>query len=213
MELQLAIDLLNKEDAAELANKVKDHVDIVEIGTPIVINEGLPAVQHLNDNVDGVKVLADLKIMDAADYEVSQAVKFGADIVTILGVAEDASIKSAVDEAHKHGKQLLVDMIAVQDLEKRAKDLDDLGADYIAVHTGYDLQAEGQSPLESLRKVKSVISNSKVAVAGGIKPDTIKDIVSENPDLIIVGGGIANADDPVEAAKQCRDIVDAHTNA
>ncbi|MEB7385878.1 3-hexulose-6-phosphate synthase [Staphylococcus xylosus] len=213
MELQLAIDLLNKEDAAELANKVKDYVDIVEIGTPIVINEGLPAVQHLNDNVDGVKVLADLKIMDAADYEVSQAVKFGADIVTILGVAEDASIKAAVDEAHKHGKQLLVDMIAVQDLEKRAKDLDDLGADYIAVHTGYDLQAEGQSPLESLRKVKSVISNSKVAVAGGIKPDTIKDIVAENPDLIIVGGGIANADDPVEAAKQCRDIVDAHTNA
>ena len=213
MELQLAIDLLNKEDAAELANKVKDYVDIVEIGTPIVINEGLPAVQHLNDNIDGVKVLADLKIMDAADYEVSQAVKFGADIVTILGVAEDASIKAAVDEAHKHGKQLLVDMIAVQDLEKRAKDLDDLGADYIAVHTGYDLQAEGQSPLESLRKVKSVISNSKVAVAGGIKPDTIKDIVAENPDLIIVGGGIANADDPVEAAKQCRDIVDAHTKA
>ncbi|EJY96244.1 3-hexulose-6-phosphate synthase [Staphylococcus arlettae] len=213
MELQLAIDLLNKEEAAELANKVKDYVDIVEIGTPIVINEGLPSVQHLNDNVDGVKVLADLKIMDAADYEVSQAVKFGADVVTILGVAEDASIKAAVDEAHKHGKQLLVDMIAVQDLEKRAKDLDDLGADYIAVHTGYDLQAEGQSPLESLRKVKSVISNSKVAVAGGIKPDTIKDIVSENPDLIIVGGGIANADDPVEAAKQCRDIVDAHTNA
>ncbi|MCE5049018.1 3-hexulose-6-phosphate synthase, partial [Staphylococcus equorum] len=203
MELQLAIDLLNKEDATELANKVKDYVDIVEIGTPIVINEGLPAVQHLNDNIDGVKVLADLKIMDAADYEVSQAVKFGADVVTILGVAEDASIKAAVDEAHKHGKQLLVDMIAVQDLEKRAKDLDDLGADYIAVHTGYDLQAEGQSPLESLRKVKSVISNSKVAVAGGIKPDTIKDIVAENPDLIIVGGGIANADDPVEAAKQC----------
>lgn len=208
MELQLAIDLLNKEDAAELANKVKDYVDIVEIGTPIVINEGLPAVQHLNDNVDGVKVLADLKIMDAADYEVSQAVKFGADIVTILGVAEDASIKAAVDEAHKHGKQLLVDMIAVQDLEKRAKELDDLGADYIAVHTGYDLQAEGQSPLESLRKVKSVISNSKVAVAGGIKPDTIKDIVAEDPDLIIVGGGIANADDPVEAAKQCRAAIE-----
>ncbi|OLN88416.1 3-hexulose-6-phosphate synthase, partial [Staphylococcus saprophyticus] len=203
MELQLAIDLLNKEEATILANKVKDYVDIVEIGTPIVINEGLPAVQHLNDNIEDVKVLADLKIMDAADYEVSQAIKFGADIVTILGVAEDASIKAAVDEAHKHGKQLLVDMIAVQDLEKRAKDLDDLGADYIAVHTGYDLQAEGQSPLESLRKVKSVISNSKVAVAGGIKPDTIKDIVAENPDLIIVGGGIANADDPVEAAKQC----------
>ena len=37
-----------------------------------------------------------------------------------------------------------------------------MGADYIAVHTGYDLQAKGVSPLESLRTVKSVITNSKV---------------------------------------------------
>jgi 3-hexulose-6-phosphate synthase len=208
LELQLAIDLLNKEQATELANKVKDYVDIVEIGTPIVINEGLPAVQHLNDNIDGVKVLADLKIMDAADYEVSQAVKFGADVVTILGVAEDASIKAAVEEAHKNDKELLVDMIAVQDLQKRAKELDELGADYIAVHTGYDLQAEGKSPLESLRQVKSVITNSKVAVIGGIKPDTIKEVVAEEPDLVVVGGGIANADDPVAAAKQCKDAIE-----
>ena len=95
-------------------------MDIVEIGTPIVINEGLPAVQHLNENINNAKVLADLKIMDAADYE-GQAIKFGADVVTILGVAEDASIKGAVEEAHKHGKQLLVDMIAAQDLENVRK--------------------------------------------------------------------------------------------
>ena len=208
LELQLAIDLLNKEQAAELANKVKDYVDIVEIGTPIVINEGLPSVQHMDENIDGVKVLADLKIMDAADYEVSQAVKFGADVVTILGVAEDASIKAAVEEAHKHGKELLVDMIAVQDLEKRAKELDEMGADYLAVHTGYDLQAQGVSPLDSLRKVKGVIKNSKIAIAGGIKPETIEEVAAESPDLVIVGGGIANADDPVEAAKQCKAAIE-----
>ncbi|QLK85366.1 3-hexulose-6-phosphate synthase [Staphylococcus sp. 17KM0847] len=210
MELQLAIDLLDKEAAANLAKQVTDYVDIVEIGTPIVINEGLPAVQHLKDSVkdEDVKVLADLKIMDAADYEVSQAVKYGADIITILGVAEDASIKNAVAEAHKHGKALLVDLIAVQNLEQRAKEIDEMGADYIAVHTGYDLQAEGQSPLESLRKVKSAITHAKVAVAGGIKPDTIEEVVAEAPDLIIVGGGIANADDPREAARQCRAIIE-----
>ena len=208
MKLQLAIDLLNKKDAAKLANKVKDYVDIVEVGTPIVINEGLQAVQYLDENIDSVKVLADLKIMDASDYEVSQAVKFGADIVTILGVAEDASIKAAVKEAHKNNKEVLVDMIAVQDLEKRAKELDNLGADYIMVHTGYDLQAQGISPLDSLRKVKSVILNSKLAVAGGIKPETIEEVAKEQPDLIVVGGGIANADDPIKAAKQCRDAIE-----
>jgi len=208
MKLQLAIDLLNKEDAAKLAQEVEEFVDVVEIGTPIVINEGLPAVELMSKSVSKPQVLADLKIMDAADYEVSQAIKFGADITTILGVAEDASIKAAIDEAHKHNKELLVDMIAVQDIEKRAKELDEMGADYIAVHTGYDLQAQGQSPLENLRKVKSVIKNSTVAVAGGIKPATIESIVSEDPDLVIVGGGIANADDPKAEAKQCRDAIE-----
>ena len=33
-------------------------------------------------------------------------------------------------------------MIAVQNLEQRAAELDKMGADYIAVHTGYDLQAK-----------------------------------------------------------------------
>lgn len=61
MELQLAIDLLNKEEAAELAKKVEEYVDIVEIGMPIVINEGLPAIQHLNENISNTKVSADLK--------------------------------------------------------------------------------------------------------------------------------------------------------
>lgn len=208
MKLQLAIDLLNQKQAAKLAQEVEEFIDIVEIGTPIVINEGLSAVEYMSKSVNNAQVLADLKIMDAAGYEVSQAVKFGADIVTILGVSEDASIKSAIEEAHNNGKELLVDMIAVQNLKQRAAELDEMGADYIAVHTGYDLQAEGQSPLDSLRKVKSVIKNSKVAVAGGIKPDTIKEIVAEEPDLVIVGGGIANADDPVEAAKQCRDAIE-----
>lgn len=69
-------------------------------------------------------------------------------------------------------------VIAVQDIEKRAKELDEMGADYIAVHTDYNLQAQGQSPLENLRNVKSVIKNSTVAVAGGIKLDTIESIVS-----------------------------------
>ncbi|RAX29395.1 UNVERIFIED_CONTAM: 3-hexulose-6-phosphate synthase, partial [Escherichia coli] len=87
---------------AELAKKVEEYVDIVEIGTPIVINEGLPAGLHLKESICNAKVLADLKIMDAADYEVSQAVKLGSYFLTILGVAEDASIKAAVEEAHKN---------------------------------------------------------------------------------------------------------------
>mgnify|MGYP002758254208 FL=1 len=56
--------------------------------------------------------------------------------------------------------------------------------------------------------MKGVIKNSKIAIAGGIKPETIEEVAAESPDLVIVGGGIANADDPVEAAKQCKAAIE-----
>lgn len=45
MELQLALDLVNIPEAIELVKEVEEHIDIVEIGTPVVINEGLHAVK------------------------------------------------------------------------------------------------------------------------------------------------------------------------
>lgn len=201
MKLQLAIDLLDIPEAVELAGQVKEYIDIVEIGTPVINRKGHEAVRKMKEAHPDLEVLADVKIMDAASYEVQQASEAGADIVTILGVAEDASIKGAVEEAKKQGKELLVDMIGVQDIEKRAKELDEFGADYIAVHTGYDLQAEGKDSFKDLATIKSVIKNSKTAIAGGIKLETVEEVIKQAPDLVIVGGGIANADDPKEAAK------------
>lgn len=118
---------------------MEEYVDIVEIGTPVVINEGLRAVKEMKEAFPSLKVLADLKIMDAAGYEVMKASEASADIITILGAAEDMSIKGAVEEARNQGKKILVDMIAVKDLETRAKEVDAFGVDYICVHTGYDL--------------------------------------------------------------------------
>ncbi|MFB5937261.1 orotidine 5'-phosphate decarboxylase / HUMPS family protein, partial [Peribacillus frigoritolerans] len=96
MELQLALDLVNIQEGIELVKQVEEYVDIVEIGTPVVINEGLRAVKEMKEAFPSLKVLADLKIMDAAGYEVMKASEAGADIITILGAAEDMSIKGAV---------------------------------------------------------------------------------------------------------------------
>lgn len=201
MKLQLAIDLVDTAGAIALVKEIgEDNLDIVEIGTPVVINEGLRAVKEMKAAFPNLTVLADLKIMDAASYEVSQAVAHGADIVTILGAAEDMSIKGAVEEAKKSGKQILVDMIAVKDIATRAKELDALGVDYICVHTGYDLQAVGQNSFEDLATIKSVVTNAKTAVAGGIKMETLPEVIAARPDLIIVGGGITGQDDKQETA-------------
>lgn len=207
MKLQLALDLVDIQGAIEVVRQVESYVDVVEIGTPIVINEGLHAVKALKDAFPNMTVLADLKIMDAGGYEVMKASEAGADIVTILGVAEDASIKGAVEEAKKQGKQILVDMIAVKNLAERAAQVDSFGVDYVCVHTGYDLQAEGQNSFEDLRTIKSVVKNAKVAVAGGIKLSTLPEVIAVGPDLIIVGGGITGQVDIQAAASEMQQLI------
>ncbi|KHD85456.1 3-hexulose-6-phosphate synthase [Heyndrickxia ginsengihumi] len=207
MELQLALDLVNIPEAIELVKEVEDYIDIVEIGTPVVINEGLRAVKEVKAAFPNLKVLADLKIMDAAGYEVMKASEAGADIITILAQAEDMSIKGAVEEAKKQGKKILVDMIAVKDLATRAKEVDAMGVDYICVHTGYDLQAVGKNSFADLQTIKSVVKNAKTAIAGGIKLETLPEALKAEPDLIIVGGGITGQEDKKAVAAKMQQMI------
>ncbi|WP_141432152.1 3-hexulose-6-phosphate synthase [Bacillus sp. 03113] len=213
MELQLALDLVNIPEAKEVVKEVAEHIDIVEIGTPVVINEGLKAVKEIKEAFPSLKVLADLKIMDAGAYEVMKASEAGADIITVLGATDDSTIKGAVEEAKKQGTKILVDMINVKDLEQRAKEVDALGADYICVHTGYDLQAEGETPFEQLQTIKRVVKNAKTAVAGGIKLATLPDVVQSQPDLVIVGGGITGQEDKKAVASEMNKLIKQETFA
>lgn len=207
MKLQLALDLVNIPEAKEVVREVQEYIDIIEIGTPIVINEGLHAVKAIKDEFPSLQVLADLKVMDAGAYEVLKASEAGADIVTILGATDDATIKGAVEEARKHGQQILVDMINVRDLEQRAREVDALGVDYICVHTGYDLQAKGENSFEQLRAIKRVVKNAKTAVAGGIKLDTLPEVIAAGPELIIVGGGITGVPNKREVASKMKQLI------
>ncbi|MGF7034153.1 3-hexulose-6-phosphate synthase [Paenibacillus mucilaginosus] len=207
MKLQLALDLVDIQEAKKVVQEVEAYIDIVEIGTPVVINEGLRAVKEIKEAFPHLQVLADLKVMDAAGYEVMKASEAGADIVTILGAAEDATIRGGVEEARRLGKKILVDMISVKNLEERAKEVDAMGVDYICVHTGYDLQAAGKNSFEDFLTIKRVVKNAKTAVAGGIKLATLPEVVAAGPDLVIVGGGITGEADKKAAAAQMQQLI------
>lgn len=201
MKLQLAIDELNLEEALVQLEPLAEYVDIVEVGTPFVIDAGREAVRQIKAKFPQLEVLCDAKIMDAGAYEAQLAFDAGAEYVTVLGVTDDLTIKGCVEEATKQGRQIMVDMICVDDLATRVPAVESLGVDVIAVHTGADQQAAGRTPLEDLTEMKKHVKNVKIAVAGGISSKTINDYMALNPDIVIVGSGILNAEDPVKEAR------------
>ena len=166
MKLQLALDLLDVGAVRRLLDEVIDLVDIVEIGTPLILQEGMTIVTEIKERHPTVTLLADLKIMDAGEIEAKIGFDAGADIVTVLGVAHDSTIQGALNQAHRRGKQIMVDLIAVNDVQTRTRDLDLLGVDSLCVHTAFDVQKQGQSPLRELQLAEIARRPAKAAAAG-----------------------------------------------
>lgn len=209
IRLQLAMDTLSLEQAIETLMKMDDLIDIAEVGTPMILEYGNQAVRALRQNFPGLTILADTKIMDGGYLEAMAAFKAGANIITVLGAADDATVSGCTKAAQETGQVCAVDMICVDDLPRRCAEAEKLGAGLIAVHTGVDRQASGATPLNDLKIIQASVEGTPVSVAGGINIRSVKDFRDENPDIVVVGGGILHQSDPVKAARAIREVLDA----
>lgn len=207
MKLQLSLDLVTMAEAVDILNETNEFIDIIEIGTPLIIKEGVAAIRQIRDIYPYMNILADVKIMDGGKPEANYVFEAGADIVTVLAAAEDATIKGTIEVARTLGKKVMIDMIAIRDLESRAREIAAFGADFICVHTAFDIQYTGKSPLDELLILKNVVRNAKAAVAGGITLTTVSAILQAQPEILIVGGAITTSNNPRNIAQQFRRLI------
>lgn len=206
MKLQIALDTCNTKEALAILRDVADYIDVIEVGTPMIIEYGMEPVRTISKRFPNKLVLADTKIMDAGEFEAELAFKAGAQIVTVMGITHDETIKGAVKAAKNGNGKILADMMCVQNLEERAKELVDLGVDYICVHTAFDVQ-DTQSPFDSLSRVQRIVGSQHSAIAGGININSVDKVVPFKPEIIIVGNGITGQEDRKESAKNIKRLL------
>jgi len=204
--LQVALDFLNLNRALNIAHDaISGGADWLEAGTPLIKSEGLNSIRSLRKRFPKATIVADMKIMDVGRIETEAAAKAGADIVCVLAAASDATISECVEAGKNYGAKIEADLIEIKekDIEKRAKELEKLGVDYIGVHCAIDEQMQGKDAFSKLRKVTSSVS-IPVACAGGINSETAHQALASGAQIVIVGGAITKAKEPKTAAHQIK---------
>lgn len=204
-KLQVALDLFDEETTLAVLEQVGEYVDIIEIGTPLCISEGMKIVQKVKALYPDKIVFADVKIMDGGSVISKVVFDAGADMVSVLAAAQDETIEATIACAKENGCKVLVDMCAVKDMENRGKQIEAMRPDYICCHVGYDIQTKGVDPIEELHRLDAV--NLPKAIAGGIKLSNFMQAASSPASVIIVGGGLYNQPNMREIAKEMHEIL------
>lgn len=207
MKLQMAIDLTDTQGALDLAMQTSSWVDIIEIGTPMIVREGMVPVREMKKRFPDKWVLADTKIVDGGAIECGDAVKAGADLITVLAAADRETIREVVRVAQDAGRRVMADLITVTDIPAAAREMQALGVDYICIHTGVDAQRAGRTPLTDLQTLLTAIEPERAAVAGGIGLKTLPQYAALNPGILIAGGALTGAKDPAETARRMKEAM------
>jgi 3-hexulose-6-phosphate synthase len=200
--VQISLDLTSLDEALETAAAAVDAgVDWLEAGTPLILAEGVRAVERLRATFPAHPIVADLKIMDGGYLETRMMARAGANLVVVMGRAHEATVRAVVEAGREFGVRVMGDNLAAHDRVACARRMEDLGVDFIVHHIGYDERRmlTGVSPMDELEAVVRAVSIPVQAV-GGLSIRQAIECPARGAPLVVIGAPLAIEADDFKAA-------------
>jgi 3-keto-L-gulonate-6-phosphate decarboxylase len=202
LHLQLALDLGTLNQLVQLVQMATPYIDSIEIGTPLLIRDGIATLHAIRPYVDGtnVSLFADSKISDEGAAIAKLCYDAGADTISVVDGASTRTLKAVRAVADEMGKQVWVDLMYHSNPILRARTLAPY-ADGFVVHrpeTGFPLQL-----VEGL-----LIIDRPIRIAGGLTLEIARREMQarQNSNItlhegIVVGRAITESEDVEGALK------------
>lgn len=212
--VQISLDLTNIEEALETAAlAVKAGVDWLEVGTPLLLGEGLHAVVRLREAFPEHPIVADLKTMDGGYLEAEMMAQAGANIVVVMGQAHEATIRQVVAAGGDYGIKVMGDNLAAQNKVECACWMESLGVDFIIHHVGYDERRmlPELNPMNELEAIVNAVSIPVQAV-GGLTIQQAIECPAHGAPLVVIGAPLViDADEFATASTNIGEILEEIT--
>lgn len=219
--VQVSLDLTTVEEALATATvAAQAGVDWIEVGTPLVLAEGLHAVRALRKEFPRHPIVVDLKTMDGGYLEAQMMADAGADAVVVMGRAHDASIAQVCTAGEEYGLLVMGDDLSAPDRVAEAARLEQLGVGVIIHHIGYDhrrMHPGGPTPLTQLPAIVAA-TTVPVQAVGGLSIEQAITCPGAGAPIVVFGAPLAIDDASFTAAggdlltvlaEACRRVHDA----
>jgi len=200
--LQVAFDFTEIEAVKSILKQIpqSDHL-IIEAGTPLIKKYGVNVTQTLREARPNSFIVADLKTLDTGNLEARMVADATADAIVISGLATISTIEKAIKEAKKTGIYAVIDMLNVENPISVLKALS-IKPDVVELHRAIDTEGKAEHAWGDIPAMKELSKRLLVAVAGGIRVETVKDALRAGADIIVVGRAITKAKDVRYMAEQ-----------
>ncbi len=198
--IQIALDYATIEEALAMAQMgIQAGVDWLEIGTPLIVSQGVAPIGKMVRAHPDFPVLADYKTMDSGWKNVQRTAEQGGHVMTVCANAPDETVQSAIAESKKCGVWVVVDTIGVKNQAARARQCADWGAHMIYLHYGAD-QRKSDASRDSTQWLAEVQAAVSIPVSVGcfLVEDGAR-ASSQGADLIAIGHPVISAADPLAA--------------
>jgi 3-hexulose-6-phosphate synthase len=208
--VQISLDFTSLPEALEMAHRaVRASVDWLEAGTPLILAHGLEAVRTLRREFTH-PIVADLKTMDGGYLEAEMMAQAGATHVVVMGRAHPATIKAVVQAGRDYGVKVMGDDLACADKPAAARQMQDLGVDYIVHHVGYDERRDAEvvrehggrapTPLDELAAIVAAV-HIPVQAVGGLSVAQTRELPKYGVHHLVLGAPLAVDADSFRAPK------------
>ena len=208
--LQVALDSTDLATAFGPLNKVADIVDVIEVGTILIISEGLRAVREIRALYPSATILADVRIAEAGALIARQCFEAGASWVSCVAGASLTTIEQVVKVASEFNAEVQVELGEHYSRETSAS-WRLVGVQHVIVHRSRDAEVAGilaWGPHDLDRVAELAEMGFTVTVTGGITASDLDVFVGSPVGVVIAGRTIVGADDPRRAALELRSAIE-----
>lgn len=200
--LQVALDNFTIEEALESTKVLAPELDIIEAGTLLTLSTGSGSISTLRTLYPNNIIVADLKIVDAGGELADMACAKGANWVTVMCNAANATKAKAVEAAAKYNCEIQVELFGNWTFEE-AVEWKKIGLTQVIYHQSRDALNSGASWGEENMKVVKKLAEMgfEVSVTGGLTLDVLQLFKGIPVKAFIVGRNLRNAKDPAAEAR------------